>query len=61
MNKKLPVAPLLKIDEVCEIINRHRSRLHVWVREGSFPQPVRRNGRAIGFRRGDVEEWLSRK
>ena len=30
-----------------------------WVREGTFPQPVKIGPRRIAWRRADVERWLA--
>ena len=38
--------------------NIGKTTLWRWVRDGLFPQPIRVNGRAIGFRESDILEWL---
>ncbi|MCA0937804.1 helix-turn-helix domain-containing protein [Vibrio alginolyticus] len=50
---------LMPYSEVCEILNRSYKCLWVWTKEGKFIQPVRLNGRAIGFKREDFEQWLA--
>lgn len=39
--------------------NIGKTTLWRWVRDGLFPQPVRVNGRAIGFRESDILDWLN--
>lgn len=50
---------LMPYSEVCDILNRNYKTVYVWVKEGKFIQPVRLNGRAIGFKREDFEQWLA--
>jgi prophage regulatory protein len=51
---------LLSIKQICELINRDRRTLHVWTRDGKFPQPLRINGRCIGWKESTYNEWLSK-
>lgn len=49
---------LLSITQVCSLINRDRRSLWRWVTEGRFPQPLRLNGRTLGWRQETYQEWL---
>ncbi len=49
---------LLSITQVCNLINRDRRSLWRWVTEGRFPQPLRLNGRTLGWRQETYQEWL---
>lgn len=51
---------LLSIKTICKNLNRDRRTLHVWVRDGKFPQPLRLNGRCIGWKEETYNEWLSK-
>lgn len=50
---------LLSIKDVCKLINKDRRTLWVWVREGKFPQPLKMNGRTIGWKAETYIQWLS--
>ncbi|WP_411706045.1 helix-turn-helix transcriptional regulator [Edaphovirga cremea] len=49
---------LLSITQVCTLINRDRRSLWRWVIEGRFPQPLRLNGRTLGWKQETYQEWL---
>lgn len=55
-----PVGPsVLRIAEVSKRIGLARSSIWKMLSEGTFPQPYRLSGRAIGWRNVDVDEWLN--
>lgn len=49
---------LINIKDMCELINRDRRTLWCWVKEGKFPEPVRVNGRTVGWRASVYQSWL---
>jgi|HubBroStandDraft_4_1064222.scaffolds.fasta_scaffold925965_1 prophage regulatory protein len=40
------------------LIGVHRSTLWRWEREGDFPKRIKLGGRASGYLRSEVEQWL---
>lgn len=50
---------LMPYSEVCELLNRHYRTIWSWVRDGKFVTPVKMGNRTLGFKREDVEAWLS--
>ena len=50
---------ILKTREVEALTGRHRTTLNRWMRAGLFPQKLRAAGLSVGWRRSDVERWLS--
>lgn len=52
---------LVTISEVCEMFNRHRSTLWVWVDEGKFPKPIKLNGRTLGWKSEAIQDWLKQQ
>ena len=59
---KVPEKAILRWRDVVPMVGL--SRVTIWRRmqEGDFPKPVRLGGpksRAVGWRRSDVETWLS--
>lgn len=52
------IQALLSIQTICELINRDRRTLWVWVRDGKFPQPLKHNGRTLGWTTQQYSEWL---
>ncbi len=49
---------LLSIEDVCKLINRNRRTLWEWVRDGKFPQPIKINGRTLGWKESTYNEWI---
>ncbi|MHA6962877.1 helix-turn-helix transcriptional regulator [Zobellella denitrificans] len=50
---------LLSIKEICSFINRDRRTLWAWVRDGKFPQPIKMNGRTLGWPESVYQGWLA--
>ncbi|MEZ9303137.1 helix-turn-helix domain-containing protein [Vibrio breoganii] len=50
---------LLTYKDICGFLNRNYKTVWAWVKEGSFPQPVRFKGQTLGWRQEDFEKWLS--
>ena len=56
--KKPPISPVLRIDQVAELLGcsiRHVRNLH---REGRMPPRIAISERLIGWRESDLEAWL---
>ena len=55
---------ILRTKDVLNVVGFARTTLWRRVKSGDFPQPVRLGGaagsRAVGWRSGEVERWLSR-
>lgn len=49
---------IISIKEMCGFINRDRRTLWVWVRDNRFPQPIKMNGRTIGWPESVYQSWL---
>ncbi len=49
---------LLTIKQVCELVNRDRRTIWKWVKDGLFIEPIKMQGRTIGFREKDLIEWI---
>ncbi len=49
---------VIRTKDLLEQLNISRISLWRWSKEGKFPQPLRVNGRAFGYRVQDVEDWL---
>ena len=52
---------ILRMPNVLAMTSLSRTTLWRRVREGTFPRPLRLGGersRAVGWRRGEVEEWI---
>ena len=52
---------LLSIEQVCDLLNRDRKTLWAWMRDGHFINPIKVNGRTLGFLETDFEQWLISK
>ncbi len=44
--------------DVEKLIGLSRSTLYAMMAEGSFPKPVKLGKRAVGWREGDVHDWI---
>lgn len=49
---------LLTIKQVCKLVNRDRRTIWKWVKDGLFIEPVKMQGRTVGFREKDLIEWI---
>jgi len=47
-----------EVESLCGIA---RSTIYTWIARGEFPQPVRLGKRIVGWREGDIAEWLDRR
>jgi prophage regulatory protein len=52
-------AVILRPAQVVQLICRSRSQLWRDVRAGKFPSPLRLGPNSIGWRKADVDAWLS--
>lgn len=51
--------PVIKMDELCALLGRHRQTVYRWVSEGELPPPLRTpSGRLIGWNRDDIMTFL---
>ncbi|RAS54415.1 AlpA family transcriptional regulator [Vibrio diazotrophicus] len=50
---------LISIKQMTDLLNRNRRTLHVWVRDGKFPEPLKMNGRTVGWPESVYHQWLS--
>ena len=49
---------LLFIQDVEQIIGRHRLTLRRWWSEGKFPKPTKLNGTALAWHADSVDQWI---
>jgi prophage regulatory protein len=52
---------LISISEMCLLLNRDRRTVWTWVKLKQFPQPLRMNGRTIGWPELLYQAWLKEK
>ena len=59
-NKALKLANLMTIKETYEYLNISKPTMYRWIADETmnFPKPVRL-GRRIGYKKKDIDEWLS--
>lgn len=51
---------LVTIEELAQILNRSKKTIwRFWAKEKLIPEPLKVNGRAIGYRASTVEEILA--
>lgn len=50
---------ILRLPNVMAMIGLKRSWIYKAISEGKFPPPLQLSDRAVGWRRSDVENWLS--
>jgi prophage regulatory protein len=49
---------VLRRPEVERLTGLARSTIYSWIDRGCFPKPVKLGERSVGWREGDVREWL---
>lgn len=49
---------LINISSMCRLIGRNRTTLYMWVRDNSFPQPLRMGKRTLGWTNEQYQQWL---
>ncbi|WP_034460810.1 helix-turn-helix transcriptional regulator [Buttiauxella noackiae] len=49
---------LIRIGEMLQLLTCSRTTLYRWVRDGSFPSPLMRGGRTLGWPANYYERWL---
>lgn len=54
-----PLAGLLRLPQVLQLIPVSASTLWLWVREGKFPQPLRLGGRVTVWRASDIQRVIA--
>ena len=52
---------ILSINDICQLVQRNRKTLWTWVHQGLFPQPIKMNGRTIGWPESSYQQWLNEK
>lgn len=50
---------LLSYSEITALTGRNRRTVWAWVKAGKFPQPIKMNGRAIGWPVSAYESWVA--
>ena len=50
---------ILRIGDVLKVTGLCRTTIWRWVKSGQFPAPIRLGSRHIGWRRADIEKWIS--
>lgn len=50
---------LLTYTDICGFLNRHYKTVWGWVRDGKFPKPVKLNGKTLGWKQEDFDQWLA--
>ncbi|RTR38625.1 AlpA family phage regulatory protein [Shewanella canadensis] len=48
----------MSIEKALGCVPVSKSTIYRWVKDGLFPEPIRENGRTIGWRAMDVFNWL---
>jgi len=56
----LPNSALIRYAHLELLLGLKRCTIWRWVRDGLLPEPLKRNGRAVGFRVGDVRAALAK-
>lgn len=51
---------LIRIYMMLQLLNCSRTTLYRWVKDGDFPEPLKRGGRTLGWPVKLYEEWLER-
>jgi len=55
----MPTIEFLDVNRVAALVGRSRQAIDRWVREGTFPPPLKLSAKAIVWRSDQVDGWLS--
>ncbi len=50
---------LLKLDTVKSFTGLSKSSIYSFIKNGSFPNPIRIGKRAVAWRESDIQRWLN--
>lgn len=54
-------AAILRVPDVCAVIQISKPTLYLWIREGLFPRGMKYGPNTVGWRRETVEAWVHEK
>lgn len=52
---------ICRLPKVQQITGAKRSTIYAWVKDGTFPRPVRIGKRSVGWLEHEVQEWVSNR
>ncbi len=50
---------LIRCKALCHQLGFSRTTIWRWVREGTFPAPIKVNAHSIAWRKEDVDAWIA--
>ena len=50
---------ILRLPTVQNITGAKRSTIYAWIKEGTFPKPVRLGERSVGWLKTEVQAWVN--
>ena len=50
---------ILRLPQVQNITGAKRSTIYAWIKEGTFPKPVRLGERSVGWLKTEVQAWVN--
>jgi prophage regulatory protein len=56
--RESPMDMLLQLEDVLRIAGFGRSKLHMKIKEGTFPVPVKTGSRTRVWREQDIRDWI---
>jgi len=51
---------IITIAEMTSFVRRDRRTLWAWVKNKQFPEPIRMNGRTVGWPESVYQDWLAK-
>jgi prophage regulatory protein len=55
----MTIGRVLRLPEVMQATGLSRSTIYDRMKDGGFPRPVRLGPNSVGWREGDVADWLA--
>lgn len=52
---------IINISEMCQYLNKGRTTIWCWVRDGKLPQPIRVGRKTVGWSQKQFQQWLESK
>lgn len=52
------IKKLLRISDVEEMVSFKRAIIYRWIKDGTFPEPIKIGNKAVRWRREVIDQWI---
>ena len=58
MQSNIDIDPIIRTNQLVEMLGIHKTTLYRWIKAGDFPAAFRMNKNSIGWRKSTIDEWV---